>query len=348
MTDTYRAASPPPAPPPASPTAPHADEETRTAAPTGSQTIDSDLARLQGQPADAPPNPAGHANPEGEGERRVWAPPVPQYPARPSLAAPVQYAGPQPQATPHYIPPQPPAPPQPGYSAGPPYAPQPQYAPQQANTATMYASPQQVVMPPPSPRMSRGRVGRRFLRRVVTGGSGIGKMLGGGRLPLTLLFLALAGVITWLAIDRSNLQAATSAKPNAVAQGAIVLPPESNTVTSYLAAFKKDDVETAWNALSPKEKIRRLDNGEDKAVMKEVLSFIGKNNVTANYRFVGAYGTNSPTDFSKGGIYYYVIDVSAQGQQITRPMFFVVDEQGKVDQVYDPLYRLVMANIGGN
>lgn len=370
MTDTYPAASSPsasPVPPaPAEPRpAPRPDEEeTRAATAPNAQnaapeqrSIDDEMARLQGRP-DAPEN----ASPANEGDRHVWTPPVPQFPARPSQAPPVQYAGPQPAPVPNYVPPQPPQQPAPPQAGSPPQASQPQSQsqyqygqPQQymhphSQSAPMPsyapAMPQQVNAPTPAPpRTSRARVGRRFMRRVVSGGSGIGKLIGGARLPITLLFLILAGVITYLAVDRANLASALSVKPNAVAPGTIVLPPESRTVTTYINGFKNNDLEGVWNALSPAEKAGRIDSGEDKTVMKAVLNFVGQNNVSATYRFVGAYGTVSPTDFSKGGIYYYAMNLSTGQQSETVPLVFVVDEQGQVDQVVDPLYRTVLREV---
>ncbi len=356
MTDTYPSA-PPPAPEPRNHAPRPADEEIRTGAAPEENALDGDLQRLRGRdshPAGgdeaAQAAPENAAPPEGSGAH-VWSPPVPQFPARPSQAPLVQYTGPQTAPVPQYVPPQPPPNPQQQYTPQPQYAPQGQqgqYVPQQGQYATpqMYAPPQQVYgTPPPSPRMSKARVGRRFMRRAVTSGSGIGRFFGGARLPITLLVLALVGVISWLAVDRSNLQTLTSAKPNAVAQGAIVLPPEAPVVTTYLNGLKNNDLEGTWNALSAKEKIRRIDNGEDKTVMKAVLDFIAKNSVNGNFRFVGAYGTAAPNDFSKGGIYYYAVDIAAGSQSITRPMHFIVDDQGKVESVYDPLYRLGLSNI---
>ena len=173
---------------------------------------------------------------------------------------------------------------------------------------------------------------------------GVGKVFSGGRLPLTLLFLVLLGLIGWLGADKINTARTPKPAPNAVSQnGTITLPPEATVVQNYINATKNDDVELGWNTLSAKEKARRLDKGEDKTVMKAYVDALSQNQVTPNYRFVGAYGFVSPTDFSKGGIYYYVQEYAIGGNSSSRPMFFVVDTSGKVDQVYDWLYQAVVS-----
>lgn len=175
---------------------------------------------------------------------------------------------------------------------------------------------------------------------------GIGKLFSGGRLPLTVLFLVLLGLVAWLATDKITAARAPKPAPNAVSStGTIVLPPEANVVQDYIKASKNDDSELGWNTLSAKEKARRLDKGEDKSVYKEYLDQLSQNQVVPTYRFVGAYGFISPTDFSKGGIYYYIQEYAIQGRQSSRPMFFIVDSNGKVDQVYDYLYQAVVSSV---
>jgi len=326
----------------------------------------------------ATPEPEGRETaPRQEPERYVWQPPVPQFPPRPSQAPPVQYQGPQMQQPPvytpqgpqssqgqtvPYVPPQgQPQPPQQGqppqqqppqgqqYYAPPAQSQQPQQPQQQqmqpAYAPPMYAPPTKVYAPPPAPGTSRVRVGRRFARRTVRSMGGISKVFSGARLPVAVLFLLLLGLIGWLTVDKMSVARTPKPAPNAVSSnGTIVLPAEATVVQNYINATKNDDVELGWNTLSAKEKARRLDKGEDKTVMKAYVDTLSQNRVTPNYRFVGAYGFVGPTDFSKGGIYYYVQEYAIGGNASSRPMFFVVDTGGKVDQVYDWLYQAVVSS----
>jgi len=322
----------------------------------------------------ASPEPEGRETaPRQEPERYVWQPPVPQFPPRPSQAPPVQYQGPQMQQPPVYTPQgqqsqgqqgqtvpyvtqpgqpqQQPQPPQQGqqYYAPPAQSQQPQQPQQQqmqpAYTPPMYAPPTKVYAPPPAPGTSRVRVGRRFARRTVRSMGSIGKVFSGPRLPVAVLFLLLLGLIGWLTVDKMSVARTPKPAPNAISSnGTIVLPAEATVVQNYINATKNDDVELGWNTLSAKEKARRLDKGEDKTVMKAYVDTLSQNRVTPNYRFVGAYGFVGPTDFSKGGIYYYVQEYAIGGNASSRPMFFVVDTGGKVDQVYDWLYQAVVSS----
>ncbi len=303
MTDTYHAPSPAPAsaPPPEHPDT--ADTESIAASPA-----------MEDAPA---ATPAHEAPPQGEGERYVWQPPVPQFPPRPSQAPPVQYQGPQMQQAPTYAPQGQYAAPAPGPTAPQPAQPQQQQASISATyAAPTYAPPTQVFAPPPSPGARRGRVGRRLARRAVRGMGGAGKVFSGGRLPLTVLFLLLLGLVAWLGVDKISASRTPKLAPNAVSTAPIVLPPEADAVKTYLNATRTDDVEGGWNALNATVKSDRLSQGDDKTVMKAYLDKLAQNNVVPTYKFVGAYGALSPNDFSKGGTYFYVQEVSLQGTSL--------------------------------
>jgi len=338
MTDTYHAPSPAPASAPPVPPREHPDP-----ADTESIAVSPPAPPTENAPSAAP----AHEAPPQEGERYVWQPPVPQFPPRPSQAPPVQYQGPQMQQPPvyapqgQYVPPNQYAPPAPGPAA--PQPAPPQQAQQVGITATYaaptYAPPTQVFAPPPSPGARRGRVGRQMARRAVRSMGGVGKGFSGRRLPLTALFLLLLGLIAWLGVDKISASRAPKLTPNAVSTAPIVLPPEADAVKTYLNATRADDVEGGWNALNATVKSDRLSQGDDKTVMKAYLDKLAQSNVVPTYRFVGAYGALSPNDFSKGGTYYYVQEVSLQGKVLNEPMTFIVDENGKISYVFDFLYH---------
>ncbi len=337
MTDTYHAPSPVSAPAPtAAPPAP--PEEHPDTADTESMTASPAMEDAQSAA------PTREAVTPPEGERYVWQPPVPQFPPRPSQAPPVQYQGPQMQQAPTHAPQgQYPPPSQYAMPAPGPAAPLPP-SPQQAGIAATYAAPTyapptQVFAPPPSPGARRSRVGRRLARRAVRGMGGMGKLFSGGRLPLTALFLLLLGLVVWLGVDKIGVSRTPKLAPNAVSTAPIVLPPEADAVKTYLNATRADDIEGGWNALSATVKSDRLSQGDDKTVMKAYLDKLAQNNVVPTYRFVGAYGALAPNDFSKGGTYFYVQEVSLQGTTLEEPMTFIVDENGKISYVFDFLYH---------
>ncbi len=341
MTDTYHAPSPAPVSPPPAPPREHPDT-----ADTESMALSPPAPPMAEAPSATPAQPAQEAPSQGEGERYVWQPPVPQFPPRPSQAPPVQYQGPQMQQSPayapqgQYVPQNQYAAPAPGPTAPQPEPPQPpQQQPGVTYGAPTYAPPTQVFAPPPSPGARRGRVGRRLARRAVRGMGGMGKLFSGGRLPLTALFLLLLGLVAWLGVDKISASHAPKLSPNAVSTAPIVLPPEADSVKTYLNATRADDVEGSWNALSATVKSDRLSQGDDKTVMKSYLDKLAQNNVVPTYKFVGAYGALGPNDFSKGGTYFYVQEVSLQGTTLEEPMTFIVDENGKISYVFDFLYH---------
>lgn len=354
MTDTHHA----PASDSAPPVPPHTPATSNGAAGATAPFVE----------AAASPEPEGQETaPRQEPERYIWQPPVPQFPPRPSQAPPVQYQGPQMQPPPVYTPQGPqgqgqqgqtvpymppqgqPQPPQQGQppSQQPPqgqqyYAPPaPQQQMQPAYTPPMYAPPTKVYAPPPAPGTSRVRVGRQFARRTVRGMGGIGKVFSGARLPIAVLFLLLLGLIGWLAVDKMSIARTPKLAPNAVSTAPIVLPSEAPAVQDYLNAVRNSDVDLGWSTLSVKDKIHRLEQGDDKTVLKSFYSTLSKNNVVPTYKFVGAYGATSPNDFSQGGTYYYVQEMSIQGQAMSKPLVFVVNKDGKIDALWDWLYSQI-------
>ncbi len=354
MTDTDRAAPPPvppapPAPPAAAPPAP-AD------APHG-LTFDS-LPKREIDPHPAPeaaaaPTEAGAQ--EGD-DRQVWRPPLPQYPARPERQATVQYEAPRMQPPPQYAPqqqytaPQPPPPPAPPAYTPHSQAPQPAYAMSAPPMhAPQYAAPQQAIATMPAPKVSSARVGRRLARRMVMGSSGVGKALFGVRPGLMVLFLAILLFAGWLTYDKWMKPVLPSATPNAPnSSGMIALPPEVATVQTYFASIGKSDTDGVWNTLSPAEKANRITNGEDKTVLAAVLDFEKQNQLAMKYRYVGGMGKNGSTDLSRGGYYFYVQDLTFGSQNRSFPMYFEVDDQGKITNVNDQVYKLILQQLKGN
>lgn len=341
MTDTHRAA-PPPAPPAPNPPPsgyPAPSERETAGSPPGDRSFDAPPPAPE---ADAAPSEAGERSGD---DRQVWRPPLPQYPARPERQAPVQYEAPRMQPPPQYAPQQHIAP----QPAPPAYTPQ-AHTPQPAYTmsAPPARAPQQAVATMPAPKVSSARVGRRLARRLVMGASNVGKAVFGVRPGLMIAFLALLLFAGWLTYDKWMKPTPPSATPNAPnSSGMIALPPEAATVQTYFAATSKSDTDGVWNTLSPAEKANRITNGEDKTVLAAVLDFEKQNQLAMKYRYVGGTGKNGSTDLSKGGYYFYVQDLTFGTQSRSFPMYFEVDDQGKITNVSDQVYKLILQQLKG-
>lgn len=298
-------------------------------------TIDAEQERLERERA--------------EQERRVWTPPLPQYPPRPTRQEPVQYEAPRPQPAPQYTPqtfvaprPAPPPPAPQGYTpavaAG--------YA---APVANPYASQGQVVAAPPAPRASKARIGRRMMRRAVRGTSAIGKAMFGVRPGLVVTLILVVLFTGWLAYDKWLTGSGPNATPNAANKGGTIsLPPETPTVQSYLTAVQKGDTNGVWNSLGAQEKAHRISRGDDKTVLDAVLKMEQQQGFTyASYHYVAAYGKNGAGDPAKGGMYFYVADVGTGTQKTSVPLVFIMDANGQIGQVSDQLYDYVLQQVKG-
>lgn len=360
MTERYHA---PPHGNPPDPERPASEQEEPQAqahaAPTAPITASPDAGTEP--PKDAAP-PGEHVSEpfsiDKEQERLVWSPPVPQYPARPTRQEPVQYEAPRPQPAPQYAPqayvppqqppgapsPQPHIPPQPTYAPAIPggySAPVNHYAPQ----------PQpQMVVAPPATKVSSARMGRRMMRRMVMGGSTVGKTVFGVRPVLTVAFIAVLLLTGFFAYDKWLAgSGTTSATPNAPNKnGTITLPPETPSVQAYLSAIQKGDTDAVWNALGAQEKAHRISRGDDKTVLDAVLKMEQQNGFTySGYHYVAGFPKDGATDPTKGGIYFYVADVGKGGQKQAVPMVFVMDDKGQISQVTDQLYEYVLQQLKG-
>jgi hypothetical protein len=303
-------------------------------------TIDAEQERLERE--------------RSEQERRVWTPPLPQYPPRPTRQEPVQYEAPRPQPAPQYTPqtyvaPRPAPPPAashpsaqqtytPAISAG--------YA---APVANPYASQGQVVASPPAPRASKARVGRRMMRRAVRGPSAVGTAMFGVRPGLVVALILVVLFTGWLAYDKWLTGSGPNATPNAANKGGTVsLPPETPTVQSYLTAVQKGDTDGVWNSLGAQEKAHRISRGDDKTVLDAVLKMEQQQGFTyASYHYVAGYGKNGAGDPAKGGMYFYVADVGTGTSKTSVPLVFIMDANGQIGQVSDQLYDYVLQQVKG-
>jgi len=191
-------------------------------------------------------------------------------------------------------------------------------------------------------------MGRRMARRTVMGMSSVGKVIFGVRPGLMVAFLLVLGLTGWMAYDKWFTSSPPSATPNAPNNGMIALPPEVASVQSYLAATGKTDPDGVWDTLSPAEKANRITNGEDKTVLAAVLDAEKQYNLTAKYRYVGGLGMNGSSDLSHGGFYFYVQDITSGTTQRSFPMYFSVDDQGKISMVNDQLYKLILQQLKGS
>ena len=359
MTDSYQ--SPPQGAPP---------ERERPASERDEPRDQERGAAVATAPDDAKDTPPGTPEREGAGaekatepfsidaeqERLVWAPPLPQYPARPTREEPVQYQAPRPQPAPNYTPqayvqPQG-APPPPPPTASHPSMNPPSYAPAIAGgySAPMGSYTPPPVVSPPMPRASSARMGRRMMRRMVRGGSAIGKSVFGVRPGLVIAFIAVLLLAGWFSYDKwMTGSSSASTTPNAVNKnGTITLPPETPAVKTYLAAVQKGDTDAAWNALGAQEKAHRISRGDDKSVLDAVLKAQQQQGFTYTaYHYVAGYGKNGAADPTKGGIYYYVADVGAGTQRTSVPMVFVMDDSGQISQVTDQLYDYMLQQLKG-
>ncbi len=290
---------------------------------------------------------------DSEQERLVWAPPLPQYPARPTRQEPVQYEAPRPQPAPQYapqayVPPQaaaPPPPPPPAQAQRP-----PAYAPAIAGgySAPMGSYTPPLVVSPPAPKASKARMGRRMMRRMVRSGSSASRFMFGVRPTLTVGFIIVLLLTGWFAYDKWFAGSGTaSATPNA-ASGVVNLPPETASVQAYLTAVQKGDADAVWNALGPQEKAHRISRGDDKTVLSAVLQAQQQQGFTySSYHYVAGYGKDGTTDPTKGGIYFYVADVGKGTQKTSIPMVFTMDSNGQISQVTDQLYDYMLQQLKG-
>jgi hypothetical protein len=294
---------------------------------------------------------------DAERERLVWTPPLPQYPARPTREEPVQYQAPRPQPAPNYTPQayvQPQGAPPPPPAASHPSMSPPSYAPAIAGgysaPANPFGAPAQTIVSPPMPRASKARMGRRMMRRMVRGGSAIGKAVFGVRPGLVVAFILVLLLTGWFAYDKWLAgSGATSATPNAANKsGTITLPPETPAVQAYLTAVQKGDTDGVWNSLGAQEKAQRISRGDDKTVLDAVLKAQKQQGFTYTaYHYVAGYGKNGAADPTKGGIYYYVGDVGSGAQKTSVPMVFVMDNNGQISQVSDQLYDYMLQQLKG-
>ena len=293
---------------------------------------------------------------DAEQERLVWAPPLPQYPARPTREEPVQYQAPRPQPAPNYTPQayvQPNGAPPPPPTASHPSMNPPSYAPAIAGgySAPMGSYTPPPVISPPMPRATTARMSRRMMRRMVRGGSTIQKAVFGVRPGLVIAFILVLLLTGWFAYDKwMTGSTSTNATPNAVNKnGTITLPPETPAVQSYLTAVQKGDTDAVWNSLGPQEKAHRISRGDDKSVLDAVLKAQQQQGFTYTaYHYVAGFGKNGATDPTKGGIYFYVADVGAGTQKTSVPMVFVMDDTGQISQVTDQLYDYMLQQLKGN
>jgi hypothetical protein len=362
MTDSYQ--SPPyGTPPERERPAPEGDEPrdrergaVATAAPDNADSHDAPRDHDQDEATGAE-KPAEPFSIDAEHERLVWTPPLPQYPARPTREEPVQYQAPRPQPAPNYTPqayvqphgapPPPPPPSHPSMNA-------PTYAPAIAGGYSApinpFGAPAQPVVSPPMPRASKARMGRRMMRRMVRGGSAIGKTVFGVRPGLVVAFILVLLLTGWFAYDKWLAgSGSASATPNAANKsGTVTLPPETPAVQAYLTAVQKGDTDGVWNSLGAQEKAHRISRGDDKSVLDAVLKAQKQQGFTYTaYHYVAGYGKNGAADPTKGGIYYYVGDVGNGTQKTSVPMVFVMDDNGQISQVSDQLYDYMLQQLKG-
>ncbi len=183
----------------------------------------------------------------------------------------------------------------------------PSYAPAIAGgySAPMgsYTPPAQQAVSPPMPRASNARMGRRMMRRMVRGGSAIGKTMFGVRPGLVIAFILVLLLTGWFAYDKWMTGSNTiNATPNAVNKnGTITLPPETAAVQSYLTAVQKGDTDAVWNSLGAQEKAHRISRGDDKSVLDAVLKAQQQQGFTYTaYHYVAGYGKNGAADPDQG------------------------------------------------
>lgn len=193
---------------------------------------------------------------------------------------------------------------------------------------------------PPIPRVSKGRLMRRGIRRFFSGvGTGV-RALFSGRPFLVGALLLLLPLTGWLAYDRM-FGASSSASSGS---RTVVQLPEPPIVQDYLKAVQKGDADAAWSTLSASAKARRVSRNEDKTVLAQVFQTQQQSKMTyAAVHYTGSYQESS----GRGTLYFYVGEVGTGTQKRLLPLLFAVDKNGMLTEVEDSLYDAVLSQLKG-
>jgi hypothetical protein len=193
---------------------------------------------------------------------------------------------------------------------------------------------------PPIPRVSRGRVMRRGIRRLFKAvGAGVRALFHGRPILVgCLLLLLLFG--GWLAYDRMfTSSSSASSGPQIIAR-----LPEVPVVQNYIKAVQTGDADAAWNTLSAAEKARRVANNEDKTLLAQVFRLEQQSKMT----YAAVHYTGSYQETTSGNVlYFYVGDVGSGTQARIVPLIFAVTPGGMISEVEDTLYSTARAQLMG-
>lgn len=209
------------------------------------------------------------------------------------------------------------------------------YHPTQTSTAS-----RQFI--PPIPRVSKGRIIRRGVRRFFGGIGAMLRIVFSGRPLLVVCLLLLLPFTGWLLYDR--LFAPASSASAGGARVAVRLP-EPPVAQQYLTAVQKGDADGVWNTLTATEKARRIARGEDKPVLTQVLQLEQQAKMTYTaFHYVGSY---QESDSARTVYYFYVGDTGSGSQTRNVPLLFAVDSHGMIVAVDDSLYTAALAQLKG-
>lgn len=142
-------------------------------------------------------------------------------------------------------------------------------------------------------------------------------------LPSSLLTAALAGVIAWMGFLLWSPAAAAQVDMRAP----LVEP--SAPVQNYIKGQQNYNAELMWTALSSESQASRLSGGSTKQSLQSQIDQKKDSDVRYNrYDYIGGVQTDGG-----GDMFFYSVDVQIQNQTYKLPMTFVVNADGKIENI---------------
>jgi hypothetical protein len=141
-----------------------------------------------------------------------------------------------------------------------------------------------------------------------------------------LVVAGLLGVIGWLSYQ---VWAPRAAAPRDV-RAALIEPSED--VENYIKGQQNYNAELMWTSLSPESQASQLEGGASKQSLQSRIDAKKERGLRfSRYQYVGG------VELEDGGnMYFYSVDVQLQNQSAKLPMTFLVDNDGKVSDIFSP------------
>ena len=147
---------------------------------------------------------------------------------------------------------------------------------------------------------------------------------------MVILGLVSLVIISWMGFQLWGPQ---PGEPN-FARSASIAP--AVAIENYLEGRKSYNAEMMWDAFSTSYQTALLNLGASKATLQSQAD--NERSAGLNYgraQYIGGVATQSG-----GSMYFYSIDLSLQQQQITVPIIFTANADGKIEDILSPLSRV--------